>query len=140
LRTSTDRQAQLHLQEILKTVRIEPWSWRRVKATFQPPEPPTRAEQEHQATTLPEPAETPCRPVKVSFEPIPCYSHNHEHRYIHKFIAETSTGELKFVLTGPEEVRAKGWNIGLLVRASNRGEPYKGHYWRLKKLYRLVKI
>jgi len=137
LRTSPDRQAQLHLQEILKTVRIEPWSWRRVKATFAP-ERATRAELTQDGIYVAKPAETPCRPVKVVFEPIPCNSH--EHRFLYKFIAETSDGELKFVLTGPEEVRARGWNVGLLVRASRAGEPYKGHFWRLKKLYRLVKI
>lgn len=138
MQVSTDRQAQLHLQEILKTVRIEPWSHRRVKAIFCAPEQPASDEQDLQAPTLPESAKTPCKPVKVVFEPIPCDSH--EHRFVYKFIAETSTGELKFVLTGPDEIRSRGWNIGLLVRASNRGEPYKGHFWRLKKLYRSVPI
>jgi hypothetical protein len=138
LRTSTDRQAQLHLQAILKTVRIEPWSHRRVKATFQPPEPPTRAEQDHQATTLPEPAKTPCRPVKVVFEPIPCDSH--EHRYIYKFIAMNSSGEILEVLTGPEQVKERGWNVGLLIKAARAGQPYKMKFWRIKKLYKQVKI
>jgi hypothetical protein len=143
---STDRQAQLHLQEILKNVRLEPWSWRRVKAIYaepseptpKPPEPPPRPvgrPKGVKATKAPKVAQ---KPVKLIWKPIKCSGEEHEHKFICKYIGCKSSGEIVQVLTGPQQVRDAGFNVGLLIKSANNGTPYRQLFWRFKKVYRLV--
>ena len=141
---STDRQAQLHLQEILKTVRLEPWSHRRVRAVFEkPPEEPSRpvgrppsTPERREAAQVAKAEKVAQKPVKLIWKPIKCSGEEHEHKFICKYIGCKSSGEIVQVLTGPQQVRDAGFNVGLLIKSANNGTPYKQLFWRFRKVYR----